>query len=159
MTSLGLIGFPLEHSLSPCIQQAALDYAHLKGNYDLFPIAPDDMDGLRVLLERVHSGEITGLNVTIPHKQNVIPLLDALTPRHRPLARSTQLSAKMASCWEPTRTRPAFWPTWKRPFRSGPGNESSESTLWCWGAGGAARAVVYALLSDAWQGYAGCPAY
>ncbi len=32
------------------------------------------------LLASVRSGEITGLNVTIPHKQNVIPFLDELTP-------------------------------------------------------------------------------
>jgi shikimate dehydrogenase len=76
MTLLGLIGFPLEHSLSPRVQQAALDYAHLKGTYDLFPIEPDDLTGLRDLLGRLRSGEIAGLNVTIPYKQNVIPLLD-----------------------------------------------------------------------------------
>ncbi len=32
---------------------------------------------------RVREGEIIGLNVTIPHKQNVIPLLDELTPTAR----------------------------------------------------------------------------
>ena len=77
---LGLIGFPLGHSLSPKIHAAALKACGLQGTYSLFPISPDDKQGLHSLLARVRAGEIHGLNVTIPHKQNVIPLLDELTP-------------------------------------------------------------------------------
>ena len=77
---LGLIGYPLGHSLSPKIHTAALRACGLEGDYSLFPIAPDDKQGLKDLLNRVRAKEIHGLNVTIPHKQNVIPLLDELTP-------------------------------------------------------------------------------
>ena len=80
MINLGLIGYPLGHSLSPGIHQAALNSCGLDGSYVLFPIPPDDKQGLKDLLARVRSGEITGLNVTIPHKQNAIDLLDVLTP-------------------------------------------------------------------------------
>ena len=80
MMHLGLIGHPLGHSLSPKIHTAALKACGLQGEYSLFPIAPEDMQGLKDLLTRVRGGEIHGLNVTIPHKQNVIPLLDELTP-------------------------------------------------------------------------------
>ena len=80
MIQLGLIGYPLGHSLSPRIHKAALDFCGLKGDYSLFPVSPDDPQGLNDLLARVREGKITGLNVTIPHKQNVIPLLDELTP-------------------------------------------------------------------------------
>ena len=76
---LGLIGYPVNHSLSPKIHNAALKACGLEGDYSLFPIAPDDVRGLKDLLDRVRSGEITGLNVTIPHKQNVIQFLDELT--------------------------------------------------------------------------------
>src|SRR6185503_9074501 len=80
MIKLGLIGYPVSHSLSPKIQNAALKACDLEGEYSLYPIEPDDMQALRELLDRVRSGEITGLNVTIPHKQNVIPFMDELTP-------------------------------------------------------------------------------
>ena len=80
MIQLGLIGYPLGHSLSPKIHTAALEACGLDGNYSLFPIAPDNKQGLKDLLSRVRSGEITGLNVTIPHKQNMIELMDELTP-------------------------------------------------------------------------------
>ena len=66
---LGLIGYPLGHSLSPKIHVAALSACSLQGTYSLFPIPPEDKQALHDLLIRVRSGEITGLNVTIPHKQ------------------------------------------------------------------------------------------
>ncbi|HXQ37917.1 MAG TPA: hypothetical protein VN843_28175, partial [Anaerolineales bacterium] len=80
MIQLGLIGYPLSHSLSPKIHKAALHVCKLDGDYSLFAIHPDDRKGLQGLLSRVCSGEIQGLNVTIPYKQNVIPFLDELTP-------------------------------------------------------------------------------
>src|ERR1043165_9085419 len=79
MIELGLIGYPLGHSLSPRIHSVALDSCGLEGHYSLFPLPPEDPEALRDLMSRVRSGEIQGLNVTIPHKQNVIPFLDELT--------------------------------------------------------------------------------
>ncbi|HRJ75920.1 MAG TPA: hypothetical protein PLX90_07980, partial [Anaerolineales bacterium] len=66
--------------MSPKIHTAALKVCDLEGDYSLFPIHLDDKQGLKDLLARVRSGEITGLNVTIPHKQNVIDFIDKLTP-------------------------------------------------------------------------------
>src|SRR5215210_520390 len=83
MIKLGLIGYPLGHSLSPKIHEAALKSCSLDGSYSLFAVHPDDNQELRDLLHRVRSGEITGFNVTIPHKQNVIQFLDELTSTGR----------------------------------------------------------------------------
>src|SRR5215212_4703469 len=80
MIKFGLIGYPLGHSLSPKIHEAALKSCGLDGNYSLFPIQPDDNQALQDLLLCVRNGKITGLNVTIPHKQNVIEFLDVLMP-------------------------------------------------------------------------------
>src|SRR5215470_15674169 len=80
MIRLGLIGYPVSHSLSPKIQNAALQACGLEGEYSLFPIHPEDKQGLKDLLARVRSGEMTGFNVTIPHKQNVIEFLEESTP-------------------------------------------------------------------------------
>src|SRR4026208_1337485 len=85
MIKLGLIGYPVSHSLSPKIQNASLKACGLEGEYSLFPIMPDDMQALKDLLDRVRAGEITGLNVTIPHKQNVIPFMDEITPTAKAL--------------------------------------------------------------------------
>lgn len=78
---LGLIGWPLGHSLSPAIHNAALRAAGLEGNYQLFEISPlpDGKKEMVSLLDNMRHGKLQGLNVTIPHKQAVIPLLDGLT--------------------------------------------------------------------------------
>jgi shikimate dehydrogenase len=80
MIHLGLIGYPLGHSLSPKIHTAALKACELEGDYSLFPIHPEDKQGLNDLLNRIRAKQIHGLNVTIPHKQNVIEFMDELTP-------------------------------------------------------------------------------
>src|SRR3972149_5723580 len=83
MIQLGLTGYPLGHSLSPKLHAAAFKSVGLDGEYQLYPVSPDDRSGLPQLLGRVRSGELLGLNVTIPHKQVVIPFLDELSPSAR----------------------------------------------------------------------------
>lgn len=75
---LGLIGHPLGHTLSPRLHQAALAHAGLNGVYLALPTPPERVgDAVRA----VRAWRIRGLNVTIPHKEAVIPFLDDLTPR------------------------------------------------------------------------------
>jgi hypothetical protein len=76
--------------------QGGVGSCGLEGDYSV-PNPPDDQQGLKELLARVRSGEITGLNVTIPHKQTVIPLLDELTPTAKRLERSILFSCKTAN--------------------------------------------------------------
>lgn len=80
--TLGLIGWPLEHSLSPVIHAAALRANELQGEYLLYPIPPlpAGAEALRHQLNDLRLGEIDGLNVTIPHKGSIQPLVDRLTP-------------------------------------------------------------------------------
>jgi shikimate dehydrogenase len=73
----GIIGLPVEASLSPAIHNAAFAATGLDWVYVAFPVLPEDVgaavSGMRAL-------GIAGLNVTMPHKQAVIPHLDGLTP-------------------------------------------------------------------------------
>jgi shikimate dehydrogenase len=72
-TYIGLIGYPLKHSISPYFQQAALDYYHLDIRYEAWETEPaqlpDIVNGLRKLKN-------VGANVTVPYKEAVLPLLD-----------------------------------------------------------------------------------
>jgi len=72
---LGVIGYPLEQSLSPVFQQAALDHLGLDIVYEPWPTTAD---GLATRLTGLRAPAVVGANVTIPHKQAVIPLLDEL---------------------------------------------------------------------------------
>ena len=147
---LGLIGYPLGHSLSPKIHAAALKACGLEGDYSLFPIVPEDIKGLKDLLNRVRSGEIHGLNVTIPHKQNVIELLDWLTPTAKAIGAVNTIYMKNDNLVGHNTDASGFLLDLNRFLdnrKSEIGNHKSALVL---GAGGSARAVVYALVNDGW---------
>jgi len=144
MIHLGLIGYPLGHSLSPKIHNAALTACGLQGEYSLFPITPDDMQGLKDILARVRNGEIHGLNVTIPHKQNVIPLLDELTPTAQAIGAVNTISMRDGKLVGDNTDAPGFLKD------LGGLNIPQVSKALVLGAGGSARAVVYALVHAGW---------
>ncbi|HJR19719.1 MAG TPA: shikimate dehydrogenase [Actinomycetota bacterium] len=73
----GIIGWPVNASLSPAIHNAAFSAAGLDWIYVGFPVRPDDV---AAALQGMRGLGIAGLNVTMPHKQAVIPHLDGLTP-------------------------------------------------------------------------------
>jgi shikimate dehydrogenase len=62
---LGIFGDPVEHSLSPQMQNAALKHSKIDMQYARFHIAPDE---LREALDRVRELSFIGLNLTLPHK-------------------------------------------------------------------------------------------
>ena len=83
MMRLGLTGWPISHSLSPKIQNAALQAVGVDGEYSLYPVDPSAPDQLTALLDRLRSGELAGLNVTSPHKQAVLQSVDELSDSAR----------------------------------------------------------------------------
>ena len=148
MIQLGSIGYPLGHSLSPKIHTAALKAVGLQGNYSLFPIHPDDKQGLRDLLAHVRSGEIHGLNVTIPHKQNVIEFMDELTPTANVIGAVNTIYMRENKLIGDNTDAPGFLADLKQVSNSSFTTPHSALVL---GAGGSARAVVYALCNDGWN--------
>jgi len=157
MIHLGLIGYPLGHSLSPKLHYAALRYCDLQGEYSLFPIEPDDFQRLKGVLDRVRSREITGLNVTIPHKQNVIPFLDELAETAEAIGAVNTMYLRNKKLIGHNTDVSGFLTDLKKFLE-----ESSLPVLGdrigvrakkalVLGAGGSARAVVYALLKDSWN--------
>ena len=80
---LGVVGYPIEHSISPAIHQAALDHLGLNARYERWSVAPD---GLAAWVAGLREPDVRGANVTIPHKEALIPLLvvlDASAPAIR----------------------------------------------------------------------------
>jgi shikimate dehydrogenase len=147
---LGLIGYPLSHSLSPKIQAAALQSCGLSGDYSLFPIHPDDKQGLEDLLARVRCGAIHGFNVTIPHKQTVIPLLDELTSTAKSIGAVNTIYLRDNKLIGDNTDAQGFLADLKR-FLATETLRHGELEALVLGAGGSARAVVYALANDGWN--------
>jgi len=73
---LGLIGFPVQHSISPVMQQAALDHLGIDAVYELWPTP---MEGLPERITSLRAAGVMGANVTVPYKQAVIEFLDQLS--------------------------------------------------------------------------------
>jgi shikimate dehydrogenase len=149
--NLGLIGCPLSHSLSPQIHAAALQACGLQGDYSPFTIYPDDKQGLKALLARVHSGDLHGLNVTIPHKQTVIEFLDELTPTAEAIGAVNTLYLREDKLIGDNTDAPGFLSDLKRFFGKNKSKIANRKSAIVLGAGGSARAVVYALLNDGWD--------
>lgn len=76
----GLIGFPLGHTLSPVLHNAALAATGINGVYLALPTPPER---LAEAIGAMRAWPLGGLNVTVPHKVAVMNLLDALTPEAR----------------------------------------------------------------------------
>jgi len=153
---LGLIGYPLVHSLSPKIHTAALQACGLDGDYSLFPIELDDKQGLRDLLARVRSGEITGLNVTIPHKQNVIGLVDELMPTAQAIGAVNTIYMREKKLIGDNSDAAGFMSDLRRELTTAicaddKTQRHRDSKAVVLGAGGSARAVVYGLVNEGWE--------
>ena len=70
---LGVFGDPVEHSLSPRMQNAALKHCKIDMQYARFQISPDE---LREAIDLIRKPEFVGVNLTIPHKIAALRLLD-----------------------------------------------------------------------------------
>lgn len=155
---LGLIGYPLDHSLSPRLHTAALDALDMKGEYILYPIPPSTegtftLDGL---LGQLRSGGVHGLNVTIPHKQTVIPYLDVLTPSASSIGAVNTIFSDGVHLIGDNTDAPGFLADLDRFVREAntstrESSPKTSQTALVLGAGGAARAVVYALAKIGWN--------
>jgi shikimate dehydrogenase len=144
---VGLIGWPVEHSLSPIMHNAAFEAMGLPWCYIPLPVPPGQVEravrGLAALGFR-------GANVTVPHKESVVPLLDLVTPDAQTLgAVNTLLTSRHP---DGTTTLSGFNTDSKGfvgALRQGGFEPEEGGGAVVVGAGGAARAVVFGLL---WSG-------
>ncbi len=72
----GVVGHPISHSLSPLIHGAWIAAAGLDATYEAFDVAPDDF---AAFIETVR-GSLSGLNVTVPHKETALALATRVLP-------------------------------------------------------------------------------
>jgi len=137
---VGIIGYPLGHTLSPVMHQAAFDHLVLPITYHAFEVKPE---GLAEFMEKeARKPDLLGLNVTIPHKETVIPFLDELSPE------AEAIGAVNTVCH--TEGRLVGHNTDAYGFNAALILDARVHPSTCraviFGAGGAARAVTYALL-------------
>ncbi len=137
-TALGIIGNPIGHSISPVFQQAALDALDVDARYLAYQVMPDDVgrfvNGLR------HPG-VLGINVTVPHKEAVIPFLDEIDEWATEAGAVNTIVNRQGRLTGHNTDGYGFL----RALREGANFEPQGRRTLLLGAGGAARGVVLAL--------------
>lgn len=133
----GIFGYPLKHTVSPAIQNCALDEYGLKAIYFAFERPPARF---RFLMRHLKSLLLDGFNVTVPYKEEVIRYLDRLSPEATALG-AVNTVKKQGSKWIGYNTDLYGFLKGLRETGFNPKNKSAV----IFGAGGAARAVVFGL--------------
>jgi shikimate dehydrogenase len=131
---LGVIGNPIAHSLSPVMHNAAIAKLGLDYAYVAFPVTPPN---LATAIDGFAAIGIVGCNVTIPHKQAIIPLLAEITPLAQAVG-AVNTIWKTDKGWQGTNTDVAGFIAPLEAIERDWGN----TTAVILGNGGAARAVV-----------------
>ncbi|MFN3689438.1 MAG: shikimate dehydrogenase [Fimbriimonadales bacterium] len=135
----GVLGCPVRHSLSPAMHNAAFRALGLNWVYLAFETPPES---LPMAVAGMRGLGIRGLNLTVPHKEAVIPLLDTLTDTARRIGAVNTLFWDKGQLVGDNTDAEGFL----RALRES-GVEPAGQTVLILGAGGAARAVAYALAS------------
>ncbi|HEX5465087.1 MAG TPA: shikimate dehydrogenase [Candidatus Limnocylindrales bacterium] len=139
-----LIGHPVAHSLSGAMQQAAFDAAGLDVRYELLDRTvmelPDTIAELR-------GEDVLGANVTIPHKERVVPLMDRLTDEARSTGAVNTITREGTKLAGHNTDVPAF----RTALDALVGRQKMPKTALVLGAGGGARAVVDGLITEGFQ--------
>ena len=134
---IALIGNPINHSLSPIMQNAALQYLGLDLIYIAMPCRSED---LKIVLNSLKKINCKGLNITIPFKEKVFDLCSEISPIANQLKAINTLKLNSEREWSATNTDVDGF---IYPLKNLNLTNKKSIVL---GAGGAARAVIQGLI-------------
>lgn len=148
---LGLIGYPLDHSLSPVIHQQSLMLTDLEGEYVLYPIVPTENanENLNELIIRIKNNDLVGINVTIPYKQTIIKYLDELTSTASSVGAVNLVYLENSKIIGDNTDSIGFWLD-LCDFLGDDYSASCQKAI-VLGSGGSACAVVFELICHGWD--------
>lgn len=139
MKRSGVVGYPLTHSLSPTIFQAAFDAAGLEATYEAWPTEEDQLEGR---VNSLRGDDIYGANVTIPYKEAVIPMLDRMDEGAETIGAANTIVHDGGDLIGYNTDLAGFDRSLKEDADFDPSGKHTAIL----GAGGAARAIAHALV-------------
>jgi shikimate dehydrogenase len=139
-----LIGHPVAHSLSGAMQQAAFDDQGIDATYELWDRPPL---GLADAIAELRGDDFLGANVTIPHKERIVPLVDRLTDEAHVTGAVNTITKEGKRLVGHNTDVPGFRVALDRLV----GKQKMPRHAVVLGAGGGARAVVYGLITEGFQ--------
>ena len=138
--NLGVIGYPIKHSLSPVIQNAALSASGLDYAYIAMPIAPED---LKTAVFGLKAANFSGFNVTIPHKVTIMQYLDEIDDTAKFIGAVNTVKIENGRLYGYNTDVIGFInPLLKEGFAL------KDKTVVIFGAGGASRAIICGLIQQ-----------
>ena len=138
---VGLIGWPVSHSVSPALHNAAFAHLGLDWTYLPLPVDPARPDAVIQAVLGLRALGLRGANVTVPHKQAVMPALDRLTPAAQAIGAVNTIVVESDGALLGDNTDAPGFIADLRDHSVAPAG----MTVLVLGAGGSARAVVYGL--------------
>jgi shikimate dehydrogenase len=139
-----LIGHPVAHSLSGAMQQAAFDAQGVDATYELWDRTPLQLPDA---INEIKSDDFLGANVTIPHKERVVPLVDRLTEEAHATGAVNTITREGRRLIGHNTDVPGFRVALDKLV----GRQKMPKNAIVLGAGGGARAVVFGLITEGFQ--------
>ncbi len=140
----GVIGNPINHSLSPIIHNFYLEKYNIKGNYDKYLINIDSYQ--EQIINLIDSQELSGFNITIPFKEKIINICDHLSSSARDIgAVNTVKILDNGKIFGHNSDAFGFLNNLWRSFSHYNFYDSCNLII---GAGGASRAILYAIINE-----------
>ena len=141
MKQVGLVGYPVSHSLSPIMQQAAFDAFHIEANYVLWETPQDQ---LAAKIASLRSSGMLGANITIPYKEVVVQMVDEFDPFAARIGAINTIVNRDGRLYGYNTDAPGFITALKE-FDAYPFDCAGKKVV-ILGTGGAARAAAMGLL-------------
>jgi len=138
---IGLIGYPLEHSISPIFQQAALDHYKLDIKYETWDIPPEKLVSVEY---RLRHPDVIGANVTLPYKQEMLNIVNKCGDMVSVIGALNTIVNREGILEGYNTDIRGFIRGLREQAKFDPENKKIAII----GAGGAARAVCFALLNE-----------
>ncbi len=135
---LGIIGYPIGHSISPIFQQAGLDHLGIDATYEKWEVTPE---GVGEFVAGLRAPGTLGINITVPHKQAVIPFLDEVDEWATAAGAVNTIVNRDGRLTGHNTDGPGFL----RALSDQTGYSPSGTRALILGAGGAARGILLAL--------------
>lgn len=136
-----LLAHPVGHSVSPAMQTAAFLHHGLEASYQAMDVPPD---GLAEAVAALRRPPWAGVNLSVPHKSAVLPMLDELTATALRLG-AVNTVVRRGDCLLGDNTD---LPGFRMALSAASGRDWADAKVVVLGAGGAARAVVAALAGE-----------
>ncbi len=136
---LGIIGYPIGHSISPIFQQAGLDHLGIDATYEKWEVTPE---GVGDFVAGLRAPGTLGINITVPHKQAVIPFLDEVDEWATAAGAVNTIVNHDGHLTGHNTDGPGFL----RALLVETGYDPSRTRALILGAGGAARGILLALI-------------